>query len=221
MGLPEAQGLDGQNWWRRHPLVYLVEAADDICYNIVDLEDGYSAGDLSFEKVQDLLSAFANSPSSNQGGYNQYEKISYLRARAIGAAIKACVDAFKANHDAILDGSFSGSLIGVSSRATDFAKIEKLAREQLFTAPRKTRLEVKGRNVIRKVLDGLCPVYEALAKNNWDENALPDYEKQLVSAVQLDLRDVTDAYTALHSLTDFVSGMTDRYAVQVSDMLSG
>lgn len=221
MGLPEAQGLDGQSWWRRHPLVYLVEAADDICYNIVDLEDGYSAGDLSFEEVQGLLSAFANSPSSNQGGYSKFEEISYLRARAIGAAITACVDAFKANHDAILDGSFSDSLIGVSSRAKDFAAIKNVAHQQLFTAPRKTRLEVKGRNVIRKVLDGLCPVYEELARRNWQQDELPDYERQLVNAVKLDLRDVVDAYTALHSLTDFVSGMTDRYAVQISDMLSG
>ncbi|WP_235216223.1 dGTP triphosphohydrolase [Ruegeria halocynthiae] len=221
MGLIETRGPDDRGWWRRHPLVYLVEAADDICYNIVDLEDGYSAGDLSFETVQDRLSAFANSPSGNQGGYTDFEKISYLRARAIGGAITACVDAFKQRHDEILDGSFSASLIGVSTKAKDFSAIEELAREQLFTAPRKTRLEVKGRNVIRKVLDGLCPVYEVLAQQNWKEDELPDYEKQLINAVKLDLRGVDDAYSALHSLTDFVSGMTDRYAVQVSDMLSG
>jgi len=221
MGLHEAQGLDGQSWWRRHPLVYLVEAADDICYNIVDLEDGYSAGDLSYKTVEDLLSAVAIPTRRNQADYSEYERISYLRARAIGGAINACVQAFKDNYDAILEGQFSDSLIGVSSKAREFKAIKDLAHQQLFTAPRKTRLEVKGRNVIRKVLDGLCPVYEALARNDWDENALPDYEKQLVNAVQLDLRDATDPYTALHSLTDFVSGMTDRYAVQVSEMLSG
>ncbi|WP_172978441.1 dGTP triphosphohydrolase [Ruegeria sp. THAF33] len=221
MGLIEAQGLDGQSWWRRHPLVYLVEAADDICYNIVDLEDGYSAGDLSFKAVEELLSAIALPPSRNQSDYTEYEKIGYLRARAIGGAIKACVEAFIANHDSILDGSFSDSLIGVSGKAKAFKEIKDLANSQLFTAPRKTRLEVKGRNVIRKVLDGLCPVYEELARRNWQQDELPDYERQLINAVQLDLRGVDDAYSALHSLTDFVSGMTDRYAVQVSDMLSG
>ena len=221
MHLIEAIGPDNQKWWRRHPLVYLVEAADDICYNIVDLEDGYTAGDLSLEKVEDLLSAVAIPTKRNQDGYTDFERVSYLRARAIGGAITACVQAFKDNHDAILAGEFSDSLIGVSSKAKDFAAIKNVAHQQLFTAPRKTQLEVKGRNVIRKVLDGLCPVYEELARRNWQQDELPDYERQLINAVKLDLRDVVDAYTALHSLTDFVSGMTDRYAVQVSDMLSG
>ena len=121
----EAQGLDGQSWWRRHPLVYLVEAADDICYNIVDLEDGYSAGDLSFKAVEELLSAIALPPSRNQSDYTEYEKIGYLRARAIGGAIKACVEAFIANHDSILDGSFSDSLIGVSGKAKAFKENQR------------------------------------------------------------------------------------------------
>ena len=221
MGLLAAQGLDGQTWWRRHPLVYLVEAADDVCYNIVDLEDGFTAGELSYSDVEDLLSAIALPPSRNQADYTKLEKISYLRARAIGGAINACVQAFKDNYDSIMDGTFSDSLIGVSSKGKEFKKIKSLAQSQLFTAPRKTKLEVKGRNVIRKVLDGLCPVYDALAERGWDENNLPAYERQVINAVALDVRDVNDAYSALHSLTDFVSGMTDRYAVQVSDMLSG
>ncbi|WP_164660890.1 dGTP triphosphohydrolase [Tropicibacter sp. Alg240-R139] len=219
MELIETEGADGQKWWRRHPLVYLVEAADDICYNIVDLEDGFSSGDLSLKTVEELLSAVAIPTRRNQGGYTDYEKISYLRARAIGGAINACVQAFKDNHDAILDGSFSSSLIEESGKAAAFKEIKDLAHEQLFTAPRKTKLEVQGRNVIRRVLDGLCPVYEALAKSGWQQADLPSYERQVVSAVQLDLRDVTDAYSAMHSLTDFVSGMTDRYAVKTADLL--
>ena len=219
MGLIEAQGLDGQSWWRRHPLVYLVEAADDICYNIVDLEDGFSAGELSFHTVEDLLSAVAIKTGRNQAEYSEYEKISYLRARAIGGGIKACVEAFKDNYDAIMDGSFSGSLIEESSEAKNFKRIKDFSHAQLFTAPRKTKLEVQGRNVIRRVLDGLCPVYEALVRHNWKIEELPSYERQVISAVGLDLRDVVDAYSAMQSLTDFVSGMTDRYAVRTAELL--
>lgn len=63
------------------------------------------------------------------------------------------------------------------------------------------------------------PVYQKLAECGWDPAALPGYETQLVAALELDLRDVVNSYTALHSLSDFVSGMTDRYAVRVADML--
>lgn len=220
MGLLAAQGPDNKTWWRRHPLVYLVEAADDICYNIVDLEDGFSAGDLTFGEVNELLEGLAL-PSSRNGddGYTEYETISALRARAIGGGIKACVEAFKNHHDEILSGRFSSSLIEKSDKAVEFAEIKDFARSQLFTAPRKTKLEVQGRNVVRRVLDGVCPVYETLERCGWSQNDLPAYEKQLVSAVGLDLRDVTDAYSALHSLTDFVSGMTDRYAVSTAELL--
>ena len=221
LGLPEMQSAGGMAWWKRHPLVYIVEAADDICYNIVDLEDGVVSGDLSYADVESLLDKIALPPSSNPPEYNLHEKISYLRARAIGGGIKACVEAFKENYAEIMNGTFSSSLLDESKKSGEFSKIKEFARVQLFTSPRKTKLEVQGRNVIRNVLDGLCPVYDALSKVDWCESGLPDYEKQLVAAVGLDLRDVDDAYTALHSMTDFVSGMTDRYAVSTSRMLSG
>ncbi|MBO9464293.1 dNTP triphosphohydrolase [Tropicibacter sp. R15_0] len=223
LGLIAETAADGSTWWRRHPLVFLVEAADDICYNIVDLEDGYTARDLSFDQVRDLLLPLIESPSNddNLGSHTEYEKISHYRAVAIGGAIAACVEAFKANHDAILNGTYSNDLIADSALGPAFARIKKTAREQLFVAPRKTKLEVRGRNVIRNVLDGLLPVFDALAERGWDEAKLPDYERQVVRALELDLRGVTDSYSALHAMTDYVSGMTDRYAVDTADMLMG
>ncbi|WP_424942566.1 dGTP triphosphohydrolase [Aliiroseovarius crassostreae] len=221
LGLIEEIGPDGQTWWRRHPLVFLVEAADDICYNIVDLEDGFTAGDLPFDQVVGLLDPIAFNTNRDQSAYTDFEKISYLRARAIGGAIAACVEAFKTHHDAILAGTYSGSLIASSDKAREFAAIKSMANAQLFTAPRKTKLEVYGRNVVREVLQGIRPVFDALKEQNWDQDKLPEYERQLVRAIHLDLRDITDSYSALHAMTDYVSGMTDRYAVEVSKMLSG
>ncbi|MBO9399188.1 dGTP triphosphohydrolase [Shimia sp. R9_3] len=221
LGLPEETAPDGSLWWRRHPLVYLVEAADDICYNIVDLEDGYSAGDLSLERVEQLLAPLCRLTNRDQSAYTPYERISYLRARAIGGAIDACVAAFIAHHDAILSGQFSDELIAVSDKNEAFARIKETARERLFTAPRKTRLEIQGRNAIWRVLDGVLPVYEALRQNNWNADALPSYEAQLVRALGLDLRDVSNPYTAAHGITDFVSGMTDRHAIASAQMVSG
>lgn len=219
--LPE-ETIEGVTWWRRHPLVYLVEAADDICYNIVDIEDGVIAGDLTLEKAEALLEPlFSNKTNRDQSAYTLQEKVAYLRARAIGDGIGACFKAFKENYDDILAGTFSGELIAVSEKAAEFQKIRETAREQLFTAPRKTNLEVRGRNVVTTVLEGILPVYNGLSANDWDANALGDYEKQLVRALDLDIRDVKDGYSALHSMTDYVSGMTDRFAVNAAKLVSG
>lgn len=221
LGLKAETAPNGQQWWRRHPLVFLVEAADDICYNIVDLEDGYTAGDLSFARVCDLLEDVAIPTNRDQSAYTEFERISYLRARAIGGAVNACVAAFQKYHAAMLAGTYSGELIRDSRLGAGFAAIKAEAHDQLFTAPRKTRLEVRGRNVLRRVLEGLLPVFEALEKVDWQQEKLPDYERQLVRAVALDLRDVVDSTSALHAMTDFVSGMTDRYALEVAGLLSG
>lgn len=220
LGLPKEK-TENRNWWRRHPLVFLVEAADDICYNILDIEDAYTSGDLSFEAAKKCLDPLAGTTNVDMSTKTMEEKISYMRARGIGAAIEACVQAFKENYDAIMDGTFSSSLIESSNKKKEFEEIVHVARSRIFTARRKTELEVSGRNTIHQVLSGLLPVYEELEKKKWDPSKLEGYNQQLVRAINLDLRDIADSYTALHSLTDYVSGMTDRYTVKIAKIVSG
>lgn len=220
-GLRSETAKDGSIWWRRHPLVFLVEAADDISYNILDLEDGFTAGDIPFEKVVALLSPVCGSPNQEKGDKTEIEWISYMRARSIGAAVQACVDAFSENYDVIMSGDFNKSLIEVSKKSSEFDEIKSFSRENLFTARRKTELEVMGRNTIMSVLDGLMPIFEALRKSGWDKTKLEGYDAKLVRALNLDIRDVNDPYSALHSLTDFVSGMTDRYTIKVAKLVNG
>ncbi|NRP13715.1 Deoxyguanosinetriphosphate triphosphohydrolase [Aliiroseovarius sp. xm-m-379] len=223
LGLIEETGPDGQSWWRRHPLVCLVEAADDICYNIVDLEDGFTAGDLSFDEVRALLLPLIQTKPNDDdlGAHREYEKISHFRAMAIGGAIWASFEAFKAHYDAIMAGQYSGELIDDSQLGEEFRKIRNVAGKQLFVAPRKTKLEVRGRNVIRRVLDGILPVFNALQACNWEASNLPEYEQKLTRALDLDLRGIESEYSALHVMADYVSGMTDRYAVEVAKLVSG
>ena len=220
LGLVEETSKLG-TWWRRHPLVFLVEAADDICYNILDIEDGFTGGDLSFELVANCLNPLAGTSNNDMSLMIPEEKISYMRARGIGAAIEACVAAFKKNYESIMDGTFSSSLIEVSEKKDEFAAIKDIATQRLFTAKRKTELEVAGRNVIYRVLSGVLPVYDSLMQGNWNAENLKGYDRQVVRALNLDLRNIGDALTALHSLADFVSGMTDRYAVKTAKMLTG
>ena len=220
LGLPR-ETRDGCHWYRRHPLVFVVEAADDICYRIVDLEDAFTTGELSYEVVRDRLQELTGTAPRDPDDKSKAEHIGVLRAMAIGAAVRSCVAVFKENYAAIMAGQFSAGLVDRSSVAPNFAAIGALTTDHVFTAPRKTELEVSGRRVIDNVMTGILPVYEDLARKGWDQDALEPYSKQLVRALDLDLRDIGNAEQALHGLADFTAGMTDRYALRISRMLSG
>jgi dGTPase len=220
LGLPEVN-VGSRSWRRRHPLVFVVEAADDICYNFADLEDAFTTGELSFEVVRDALFECADRPNRDCTEMSQSEEIAYLRAVSIGKGIAHCIEAFKANYLFIMAGTFSKSLEEAGALSGQFKDIKALARDRIFTARRKTELEVSGHSIIKNVLSGILPIYEQLHAKNWDKDKLDDYSKQVVRALSLDLRDISNVEQALHGMTDFISGATDRYALRISRMLSG
>ncbi len=220
LGLPRERYAGG-HWYRRHPLVFAVEAADDICYRIVDLEDAFTTAELPYEQVRDMLQDLGGTAPRPRGDRTEAEHIEVLRALAIGAAIRAAVAVFQQHYDAIMAGRFAGGLVERSAVGPIFDRIGRLAVDRIFTARRKTELEVSGRRVIDNVMTGILPVYEDLAQKGWDRAGLEPYSQQLVRALGLDLRDIGNAEQALHGLADFTSGMTDRYALRISRMLSG
>lgn len=220
LGLP-LHTHDSGSWWKRHPLVFIVEAADDICYNIVDLEDAFTTGELPFETVKQLLLKATGNSNKDASGLSQAEHIAMLRAVSIGSAVNACLESFKTHYDAIMAGEFSGSLCEAGPMGSVFNEMETLSRDEVFTARRKTELEVSGRRVIENVMSGVMPVFEDLASTDWTADKLKPHNVQLARALDLDIRHVGDAGQALHALTDFTSGMTDRYAVRIARMLSG
>lgn len=224
VGLLRRHGAWGK-YYCRHPLVFLVEAADDICYNIMDLEDAHTAGDLPFDRVRHLLSQVAgegNDVAPLEG--RPARLIAALRAKAIGKSVQACVDAFITHYDAIMEGRFSGDLIGKSAYAGAFSEMKEVSRREVFTVQRKTELEIYGRNLIHEILNQLGDCLTALARCGYDPERFEEkerYSARLLRTVSFDLLGVRDAYTALQAITDFVSGMTDRYAVHFVKMTKG
>lgn len=224
LGLPSHDVRGSQltllgHWWARHPLAYLMEAADDVCYNVMDLEDAYLGGDLEAELVMNLLKGLI--PSSNKAypEQSEAEMVSRHRALAIRGAIASCVDAFKENYGAIMAGAFPISLIDAARVKAPFAAIKDVAKNRIFKARRKTELEVYGRNIVYKILDGLLPLFDDLGRVDWNASKISDYHLQVARALRLPIAPIKNPYDAVHSLTDFVSGMTDRYAVKVADMI--
>ena len=120
-GFPVFQ--DPYIWSRRHPFVFLVEAADDICYRIIDMEDAHRIKILGKEEVThyflNLISELNNNPLSlartkevlsKIGDSN--ESIAYLRTKCIGELVEAAARVFDKNMEEILNGTWNGSLIG-------------------------------------------------------------------------------------------------------------
>jgi len=170
--------------------------------------------------VIEALKPISN-PNKDISDKSHSEQIAYLRATAIGKAISSCVKSFKENYEDIMQGQFNNSLVKASDLASAFEDISGLASKRIFTARRKTELEVSGRSVLRRVMSNLIPVYEELSAKGWDAQRLSPHNIQILGALEIDLKSIKTNAEALHSMSDFVSGMTDRYAVKVSKQLSG
>lgn len=215
-GQPErAPGL-----WRRHPLVFLVEAADDICYACVDVEDGFKLGYLGFEETRDVLAALvparardrAHAPGDDEGA-----TIGTLRAIAIGNLVDAVSAAFAARHDAILDGAFDGALIDRTPLADAYGAATGLALEKVFKSPEVQRVEVTG----FRVLHGLLDAFAGAVLDRFAGSGLSGEQKRLLDLMPDRPDEAAPLYDQLLSVTDFVSGMTDGYALGLFRDLNG
>jgi dGTPase len=207
----------------RHPLVYLVEAADDICYEIMDIEDAHKLKILSYEETTQLLLGFFDENDRqrilqrivSEQLTDENEKIVYLRACAIGKLENECVKVFTANEEAILDGTFQGSLIDhISSLPCEAYKYCcQLSRKRIYQSKPVLDVELSGYKIM-----------QTLMENFMEAAHHPDrfYSKQLINRVssQYDI-DSPDLETRLMSVIDYISGMTDVYALDVYQKICG
>ena len=207
----------------RHPLVYLVEAADDICYEIMDIEDAHKLKILSYEETAQLLLSFFDEESRErirqriveEGLTDNNEKVVYIRACAIGKLENECVNVFCNHEDEILSGTFEGSLID---------HIADQPREAYKTcADLSVKRIYKSRPVLDVELSGY-KIMETLMEHFVEAAHYPDrfYSKQLICRVssQYDI-DSPDLETRLMAVIDYISGMTDVYALDVYQKICG
>src|SRR5690606_8285618 len=150
--------------FKRHPLVYLVEAADDICYNIIDLEDAHRLGILTYEQVEDLLLPICGDhhlKARLATLVDSDSRISLLRAKAINTLIVACARVFLREQEAILCGRFEKSLM--DALTTDLVEgmraIEQVSIERIYNAQSVVQIEVAGFKVMNGLLEEFVPAY--------------------------------------------------------------
>ena len=209
--------------YARHPLVYLVEAADDICYEIMDIEDAHKLKILSYEETSALLLSFFEKETQDkilqrileEGLTDDNEKIVYMRACLIGKLENECVKVFVNHEEDILNGTFEGSLIDHISdlQCEAYKKCASLSVKRIYKSRPVLDVELSG----YKIMETLMGHFIEAARH-------PErfYSKQLISRVssQYDI-DAPNLETRLMAVIDYISGMTDVYALDVYQKICG
>jgi len=201
-------------WWCRHPLAFLVEAADDICYQILDLEDGFRLGKIRYDDARDLLEAIAGEGESPSPADRDDEKsvVGYLRARSIDVLVREAADLFLREEAGILEGAFDRALVDAIPSKEKIDAITALVARRCYQCEEVLEIEIAGYEAIGALLDRL--VGAALRP------AHPEYERIRAWMPELFPESASD-YEKILRVTDFVSGMTDGYAVSLFRRLSG
>lgn len=207
--------------WCRHPLAHLVEAADDICYRVVDLEDGYKLGRLGFEETEALLlQLLPKTPPRYADVGEPPQKIAYLRAKAIGRLIDSAVTAFFDHEAAIMAGTFEGGLLAKTNHAQTLAAMEQLETQRLFRSRERLELEIGAGEVMTTLLESFVGAVEDWADAGFREDALSPRERALIGLLPAPPH-TGSRYQRLLAVVDFIAGMTDTYAVTTFRRLKG
>lgn len=210
-----------ENFWCRHPLSFLVEAADDICYRIMDLEDGFSLGLISFTETEELLQNLIRVnilPDYNER--DKSDRIGYLRAKSINELIKELAEVFLDNEEEILKARLEKELISLIPGAKGLEEIENLSIEKIYRHRSVVEREAAGYEVLSGLLDSFISAFNewldgnVSPKNRTIVNLLP---KRILNSSNKE----TEIYERMLMIIDFVSGMTDSFAISLFRKIKG
>lgn len=209
--------------YARHPLVYLVEAADDICYEIMDIEDAHKLKILSFEETTRLLLGFFDEDMRREiterireeGVTDNNEQIVYMRASVIGKLENECVRTFVEHEEEILNGTFNGSIIDhiAPLQREAYRRCTEISYQKIYHSKPVLDIELSG----YKIMETLMSVFVEAAVN-----PKRFYSQQLIRRVssQYDIHS-DDVETRIMAVIDYISGMTDVYALDIYQKIKG
>lgn len=227
LGIPEitsaTEEKNGLKRFARHPLVYLVEAADDICYEIMDLEDAHKLKILSFEETRSLLLSFFDADTQqsitqriiDEGITDDNEKVIYMRACVIGKLENLCVQVFVDHEDEILSGTMCGSLIDYipERECAAYKRCQSISMSKIYNSKPVLDIELSGYQIMATLMDRMV-----------EAAVYPDryYSQQLLRRVssQYDIQS-DDLETRILAVIDYISGMTDIYALDIYQKIKG
>ncbi len=209
--------------YARHPLVYLVEAADDICYEIMDLEDAHKLKILTYEETSQLMLGFFDHDVqqhilqriADEQLTDSNERIQYLRACVIGKLENECVRTFMENEELIMDGAFEGSLIEHIStlQREAYQQCTRISKARIYRSRPVLDVELSGYRIMATLMELMIEAIEHPERY---------YSQQLIGRVssQYDINS-DDLETRIMAVIDYISGMTDVYALDVYQKICG
>lgn len=213
---------DADPHWCRHPLAFLVEAADDICYRIIDIEDGYELDYLTFTEAKDFLGSIAcHDPNFTKLPAQESDQIAKLRGVAVGLLIEECVRVFIDNQAQILAGCFETPLLDKTKFSEHMKTAKQLATQKIFHSPAITKREIAGSTVITGLLDIFADAVNELSQQDFDMAKLDKKAEKVARVIGKSLQRAKKPYDAMLCVTDCVSGMTDRFAIETYRALKG
>ncbi len=204
----------------RHPLAYLVEAADDICYTIIDFEDGINLGliqeEFALEYLINLVRDTINTSKYNTLT-NVQDRVSYLRAIAINTLINEAVTVFMNNEDEILKGNFSTALLDKSKYEAQINDIIKLSVENIYQSKEVIDKEIAGHEVLIKLLDTFI-----ISVNNNSTGESSSYNQLILKLLPTTINfEEPEIYKRLLNVCHYVSLLSDSQAVLTYKKLKG
>jgi len=205
----------------RHPLVYLVEAADDICYQIMDIEDAHKLKILTSDETKNLFLGFFNDErkvrrqKTMEMVKDVNEQIAYLRSSVIGQLIDECSAVFVENEEAILNGTFSSTLIKQLPQhsAQAYQNCSDMAYAKIYRSSEVLDIELAGYKIILTLLENLVKAVL---------NPEKAYSQQLLMRIPEQYEtNAPTVYGKIMAVLDYISGMTDIYALDLYRKITG
>ncbi|PKW29223.1 dGTPase [Flavobacterium lindanitolerans] len=206
--------------YERHPLAFLVEAADDICYTIIDFEDGINLGlvseDFALEYLINLVKDSIDTKKFNSL-ITKEDRISYLRALAIGSLISDVVKVFIENEELILQGKFHHALTEKSKYVAQMNDIIKLSIKNIYQSREVIEKELVGYQIIQTLLDKFITAF-----NNQFHGEASNYDRLLLKMLPEKFHDEkNDLYKRLLHICHYVSLLTDGNALELFNTING
>jgi dGTPase len=207
------------NGFARHPLTYLVEAADDICYTIIDFEDGINLGlieeDIALEYLINLVRNNLKKEVYSSLKTSQ-NRLAYLRSLAINTLVAEAASIFIENETEILNGTFSEALLDKSQYKAQIADIIKISVEKVYQSTEVMEKEIAGYTILSTLLDAFTTAYE-----NHQNGKARHYDKLLLRMFDCDLTENQTVYEYLMECCNYISRLTDGNALQIFQKIKG
>lgn len=209
----KSNSIAGELRYARHPLAFLVEAADDICYTIIDFEDGINLGlipeEVALEYLEGIISQKINSNKFWKLETKE-ERIAYLRAVAIGVLVQDAADIFIANEEAILEGTFHQPLLKLSQYSQHITNVINCSVQRIYQSEEVIEKEVSGYVILQHLLDIFFT-----AIMNQENGCETSFDKLLLKRLPEKYRKNGSIYDRVMGITCYIASLTDTKAVEL------